>query len=466
MSTTLKIIFALLSILIFSVSLDGGFFWDNVVFGYKMGNHLYEHGLFAFNFPDKFDPGHPSFLAFILACGWKIFGKTLFTSHLVLLPFVYGLFIQVHEFVKHYIQNTTPLFLGILFILLDPTLDAQLVLISPEVIQVFFSLLAINGILKNKPYLKIIGLFFLGIVTYRGMLLFSGIALFDFLRHLFIQEKTVKSFFRKQNILHYTISALPAILFVIWRLSVKGWLQTHPNSPWESLWHFVTLKEFLRNIIVLGHRYLDFGRIGVLIFLIVSFILKKKALLTSQNKELFLLAICSVIAIITVSLLAVNPFGHRYFIMSYIAFALLAFLILQTYSKNKKTFIYTILALILVSGNFWVYPKTVAQGWDASLAHMPYFNLRKQAIQYLDNNRISIQNTVTFFPAAGKIESVDLSGDTRTFENDFTGTEPFVLYSNVFNLEDKEYDLLEKNYILEKEFSKGQVHVQLLKLKD
>ena len=51
---------------------DGGFFWDNTIFGYQMGNHLYNNGLFNFNFPDSFDPGHPPFLALLLATPFYI----------------------------------------------------------------------------------------------------------------------------------------------------------------------------------------------------------------------------------------------------------------------------------------------------------------------------------------------------------------------------------------------------------
>ena len=75
-----------LSIILFWFSLNQGFFWDNITFGYLMGNHLFENGLLSLNIPDSFDPGHPPLLAFILAASWKIFGRSLLASHLILLP--------------------------------------------------------------------------------------------------------------------------------------------------------------------------------------------------------------------------------------------------------------------------------------------------------------------------------------------------------------------------------------------
>lgn len=77
--------------IIFSLSYNIGFFWDNTLLCSKLGHYLYNKGLFNFNFPDSFDPGHPPAIAFIQALGWKLLGKTLFVSHLIMLPFLFGL---------------------------------------------------------------------------------------------------------------------------------------------------------------------------------------------------------------------------------------------------------------------------------------------------------------------------------------------------------------------------------------
>jgi len=458
------LLFLAISSFIFVCSLNEGFFWDNITFGYKMGLHLYENGLFHFNFPDSFDPGHPPFLAFIQASAWRLFGKTLFVSHVVLLPFIYGLLVQLHIFVKQYTNNKSTTLFAFILLLAEPTLAAQFVLIGPEIIQLFFFFLALNNILRKKNLLKTIGLFFLGIVSFRGMLLFAGIFLFDILRHLLFQKKTIIQFLSQKNLLTYFTGAIPAFAFIFWRLTVKGWLQTHPNSPWKSLWHFVNFPEFLRNLLVLGQRYVDFGRIAIFIFIIYILATNKNLFFKERNKELFLLAICSVLPIIIISLLAVNPFGHRYFIVSYLTFFLIAYRFIQSLNRNKKT-IYIILIGCLIGGNFWVYPEKISQGWDASLAHMPYFELRSKAIGFLDSENIRIDRVTTFFPNTGKIDIVDLSGDLRVFQSTFTGDQPYLFYSNVYNLEDKEYDWIENNYTLLKQFSSGQIRIEILKHK-
>ena len=52
------------------------------------------------------------------------------------------------------------------------------------------------------------------------------------------------------------------------------------------------------------------------------------------------------------------------------------------------------------------------------------------------------------------------NGDTRSFI-DFTGNEPYVFYSNVFNLSDEDYELLHRNYVLLQSYSQLGVRVEL-----
>ena len=440
---------------------DGGFFWDNTIFGYQMGNHLYNNGLFNFNFPDSFDPGHPPFLAILLATSWKLLGRTLLVSHAVLLPFIYGVFVQIYLFSKNYTLKPQHTFLAFILLIADPTLDAQLILIGPEVIHIFFFFLTINAIIKDNSKLKTIGLFFLGIVSFRGMLLVSGIVLFEVSRHIWIYKKSFISFFSKKNISTYTIGALPAIAYVIWRLATKGWLQTNPNSTYSVYWHYVNLSDFGRNIIVLIHRYADFGRVAIYLFIGYMLISQKESLSNKKDQELLLLGITSVITIIIISLLATNPFGHRYFIVSFMAFSMLAYRLLLNINRKKN---YIILLTFLITGNLWIYPEKISQGWDASLAHIPYFNLRTKAISYLNSEHIEISNTATFSPNHGYVDQTDLSGNMNQFST-FTGEQAFVFYSNVFNLSDEDYISLEKDYKLIKRFSKGSVYIDVLKLK-
>ncbi len=211
----------------------------------------------------------------------------------------------------------------------------------------------------------------------------------------------------------------------------------------------------------MGHRYADFGRIFILIFLCNSLIKFRKVIFTKKVKQLLLLAITSVAMIAITSLIATNTMGHRYFIVSFLTLALLAFYVINKYYKRKST-IYALLFLGLLSGNLWIYPRDIAQGWDASLAHLPYHSLRTEAIDYLDRNEIALEDTASFFPNAISLDKVDLSGDERAFLT-FDGNNPYLCYSNVYNLTDEEYEIIDNNYTIIKKFEKARVHIYIYK---
>lgn len=435
-------------------------FWDNVLFASKMGNQLYTHSIFDWTIPDSFDPGHPPFLGFLLAIFWKLFGYKLWVSHLLMLPFIIGLLYQLYHFSSYYIQDKKLLFLGFLLVLADPTLATSFVLVNPEIMILFFFFLTVNGILKQNYYLKFIGFFFLSIISYRSMLLCAGIFLFDILNQLYINKQKLKAIINFKFLFFYFLASVPAFVFVAWRMVTKGWLQTHPNSPWVGLWHFASLKIFFKNCIILIWRYIDFGRIFIFLFLLVSFVLYGKKIINSKKiKQLLLLAISSVFLIIVISLFATNTFGHRYFIVSYISFTLLSFVILLEFYKSKR-FIFMLLFLGLLSGNLWVYPKKISQGWDATLAHIPYYSLRLEGIKYLDAHHIKIADVASFFPNLTTLNNINLSGDTRSFSK-FDGKNKYVFYATVYNISDEDLNKLSENYTILKEFNKLNINVTI-----
>lgn len=444
--------FILLGVCIFFISKNYGMFWDNVLFASKMGNQLFEHSIFNWNIPIEFDPGHPPFLGFLLAISWKILGHKLWVSHLLMLPFTIGTFYQLYKFVSYFINEKKYQIAAFLLIVIDPTLSTQFVLVNPEVIIIFFFFLALNGLLFNHKWMQFIGLFFLSIISYRGMMLLGGFFLFDVLNRSFIKKEKLKSILNIKFLFFYFLGSLPGIVFVAWRLLTKGWLQTHPNSPWATLWQIATPKIFIKNLITLIHRYLDFGRIFIILFIIISiFIFGRKILKSTKNKQLLLLSIASVIFVIIAVLMATNAFGHRYFIVSYCCINLLAFSIIKEFYTTKKI-IYILLFIGLITGNFWIYPKSISQGWDATLAHVPYHSLRTKAIHYLDDEKINISDVGSFFPNYSTLDLIDLSGNQRAFAK-FTGKNKYAFCATVYNLSDDELDLLSKNYTILKEFN-------------
>lgn len=460
-NTFIFVSFLFISLLIFAFSYNFGIFWDNVLFVSKVGKHLYENSVFNWMIPDSFDSGHPPTLGFLNAIFWKLLGKELWVSHLIMVPFTFGLFFQVHQLISFYVKDKLSVILGLILIFADPTLAAQLVIVNPELIQLFFFFLAINSVLRNNHYLKVVALFFLSIISLRSMMLCGGVFLFEIINSYAIEKQKLKSILNYKFILSYLIGSIPGLLFIGLHYLDKGWIMSHPNSPWDAHHQLVSISGFFNNLVILCHRFLDFGRIFIFIFILFSLFKFKKVMHNKNNLQLLLLAVTSVIIVIAASLLKTNPFGHRYFIASYIFLILFSFIILQNYYKNKRL-IYTLLLVGLLSGNLWIYPRSIAQGWDASLAHLPYHSLRIEAIKYLDANDIRIEETASFFPNASTLDNVDLSGDMRQFE-EYNGINEYLFYSNVFNLNDETYENIDTNYTIIKKFKKLGIHIYIYK---
>lgn len=458
------IIITIFCVMILLLSKDIGFFWDNVLLSSIMGNYLYNNGLFHINFPIAFDPGHPPLMAFIQALSWKLLGKHLFVSHFITMPFLFGFIWQLHNFITYFTNNKKHQIIAIIVVLCDPTILAQLFFVGQELPQMFLFLLATNQLLQGKYVLKAFALFFLGICSLRGMMLCGGFLLVEIFFYTIIQH-SFKTIFNKKNIAAYCFGSSAAIAFIIWRLVTKGWIQTHEGSPWEDLWHIANLKTLILNVVILTHRLLDFGRIAVMCFLVIAglYWYKNKLKINHHIKLLLSLSILSTCMITIVSLAATNTIAHRYFAISYIFFELLALYILNSFTHNKKI-ILGVLTICLATGNLWHYPPKIAQGWDASLRGLPYFDLRNKAIAYLDESQIKIEAVGTFFPNNFSIDAVSVNGDTRKL-NDFDSTSEYVLYSNVYNLNNDQYKLLEQRFILAKRFEHFGIYVDVLKRK-
>jgi hypothetical protein len=87
-----NLLFIFFGLCVFFVSNTNGMFWDNVLFASKMSNHLYLNSILDWTVHDQFDPSHPSFLGFPLAISWKILGHKLWVAHLLMVPFIIGVF--------------------------------------------------------------------------------------------------------------------------------------------------------------------------------------------------------------------------------------------------------------------------------------------------------------------------------------------------------------------------------------
>lgn len=155
-----------------------------------------------------------------------------------------------------------------------------------------------------------------------------------------------------------------------------------------------------------------------------------------------------------------NLSAHRYFLPVFLAFHFVVFqwVVSARFSDLKKHLLLAATVASLVAGNFWRYPVGISTGWDATLAHLPYHDLRREMLDFLDAERIDLQTVGTAFPNINTLENTDLNGERRSFaEADFDRSE-FILWSNVFNdFSREDFERLEAEWQPVKKLERGGV---------
>jgi hypothetical protein len=213
---------------------------------------------------------------------------------------------------------------------------------------------------------------------------------------------------------------------------------------------------------------IDFGRIfyWLLAIYFVVLILKKKIIIDYNIKLLTVLFIISFLVYSPVMLIYKVLNGHRYIITLFIIFTVLISYLLfeKTSRKYTKYAIFSILLAGLLSGNFWVYPDHIAKGWDATLAHIPYYVIRPKMIQFIDDQNIPIDSIGTEVPNDVNLKYIDLSDDNRKFPRKNFQKHNYILYSNIYNMfTDEELTELREKWEIIKEYKLIQVRMTLYK---
>jgi hypothetical protein len=200
---------------------------------------------------------------------------------------------------------------------------------------------------------------------------------------------------------------------------------------------------------------LDFGRVFVwlgIVFISIG-IIKKKLVINKKSKDLGILFVCLCLVLLPGMLLHKGLLAHRYLLPLFVILNLFLFYCFFGISAQKNTELrrfFIIIILGLFAGNLWMYPKSISQGWDASLAHLPYYDLRNEMISFIDENEIPFSSIGTAFPDIGPMKFKDLSENLEGFREKNLSASPYILYSNIMNdYTDQEIDILGSIYYTE-----------------
>ncbi len=407
------------------------FFWDTLLTSTNT-QWFFSNGYGNFIPPNEYDAGHPPLFYIYLSLWWKLLGKSLLVSHFAMLPF---LWLMVYQFIKiatYFLNHYNYIMIATLFFCLEPTILSQSTLVSYDIVLLAFYLSALRGILFNKRTLLAISLIVLSLTSIRGT-----ISIFALLTtELFLSKVGVKTFSKK-----YLIAYLPSILLtILWHLYhyvQVDWMLFSPSSKWEDQRVIVGIELLLKNILIIGRNLFDYGRIGLWLVLIamMSFSFLKKVPLQKNEKALLICFLCPIIIFALAFIPFSNPIGHRYFLIVYALLIICCVHFIALKAMKFLQILLVIIGILLFSGNFWVYNK-ISNGWDSTMAHIPYFSVQKKMEAFINENNIPKKEIASKFPLNVSRQQTHLIDDfskPQFLEEGKINTQSYVLYSNISN---------------------------------
>ncbi|MBK7223087.1 MAG: hypothetical protein IPH94_17750 [Saprospiraceae bacterium] len=200
---------------------------------------------------------------------------------------------------------------------------------------------------------------------------------------------------------------------------------------------------------IIGWRLADFGRWMVGAILLAGWLKWWPTIRDDGTlKRLFYLLAFLSLFLLPSMVLHTGLSGHRYLLPIILVLLMIAVRwIFLTQNVRFQFIIISLLGLSLLTGHCWIYPKGIAQGWDASLAHWPYFELRSQMNQYMDQNKIDISEVGCSFPNLAEQKYLDLSPSTVKHANKDLLHNSYFLYSNLYNdVSTEDFQMLENDF--------------------
>lgn len=441
---------------------DHVFFWDTIQLGSKHAHWYFDNQFAHFLLPPAIDSGHPPTFGMYIASLWLLFGKSLAVSHFAMLPFTLMSIFLLHQIGNYFLGMRNGLWL-VTLMCVDPTFAAQSLLVSPDVMLFTFFLLGLYAVLKNKVGWLMIACIGLAAVSMRGMMVV--VVLFIF-KVVFDTNRPFKLTFLLKQIAPFVPSGLVAASFLAYHYWQTGWIGYHEDSPWAASFERVDLGGLVKNIALLGWRLLDFGRVFVVLTALML-LFQQWRLNNGFTKQLKLLLTLNAIALLILCptlLIYKGLLGHRYLLPIFFLNHLLCLYLIFQQKKNWQLGLYAMLFAGLLTGDFWIYPKQVAQGWDATLAHLPYYNLRSEMIQYIEQENIEFGQVGTAFPAIGERKFKELNDLEIGFARVDLAKDKYVFYASVMNdFSDEMLEILEEDWLVVKEIRKGGIEVILYK---
>lgn len=441
-------------------------FWDAKSKFLRAG-WLYDENFKQLVVPTEYNSGHPPLWIWSIAIFWKILGKSIWSARLLLLIVNVGVFYQVIMLFKKTIISKAPaLLLMLLFI--EPTLIAQTTSLNNDMLLLFFTLLALNSLLKNNWIWYAIGITGLLFTNLRGI--YISIALI-FIHMLYIRYSIIES--KRKLYYSYGVALSIFVTFLIYQYQELGWILITKNESYSQHRESTTVFNAFKNSIAFVKNLLEYGRFVIWIPLL--FLLFKHYKVNKKVGKQILVSLIPLFLFLCIFFIGMvpfsNPMGPRYLMICNLLAILLFFNLLyaSAYTLRKKRITMYVVVIAFITGHFWIYPATIAQGWDSSLAHLRYFNLENKMLEYIKEENIPSNTVGTNLPMHDRwiaYAKEKPSKDSNFASPDLTENN-YYLFSNIENkTQDEDILELKNEWEVVKEYSSMGVYLVLYKHQD
>ena len=462
MKSKLVLLFALLFYVVltfFSSSIP--FFWDNTIYS-ELSSHYYFNGYKTIIAPSALDLRGFYFYQLYMSFVWKLFGRTLFVSHLAILPFLFGIVFEFYKAAKYFLsEKTIPI--AIILLLIEPTFNTQSILMGYDIIPLYFFMVSINLLLQQKFKLLYFSLLLIALSNFRGLFLVASIFIIQQLQ--FYKEH---KFFQIKLIIYYLPATVAIIIWALFHKINTGWYFFSPMYEYDDE-KTNSLIMMIKQLGFISWKLIDFGRIILWLITIIGwYILSRHIKITDKFKLLLYLLFIPLMVTSTLMAAISNPIGHRYFMFTYLILIIATCNIIEQL-KSKKIFIASvcIVFISLLTGNFWLYPERFGNGWDSSLKVLPYFNLKNEMDRFIVENKITPSDVGTQFPLIADKQFSHLTDSSFHYTNVWRGplsTYKYYLQTNVINTDiPEQIEDVKRNWTVIKDLKQGLVYLTLYK---
>jgi len=420
-------------ILEFILLKDLPFFWDGISKAYR-ADWIYTNHFSSLIVPTEINSGHPPLWITLIALFWTLFGKTVWAARLLLLLINLGTFYQLFLLCKKsFVPSVSLMFF--LLVAIDPTLIAQTTILNNDMLLLFFILLGLNSLLTHNWGWYTLAMTGLLLTNLRGIYCVISFGAIHFLwvryAELAYDRKMLRAYFT---------GCVVFIGFLFVQYSELGWILISKNENYAAHREIVGFARVVKNAAAYIKDLLDFGRIFLWIslglMLPVVFMNKKRQLSKSSKRIFLALTVFTVVFFFGFVPLS-NPMAPRYLIICFIL-ACILFINLLFSSRLRESLRKGLVALIVlafITGHFWIYPATISQGWDSSLAYLNYFSEEQKMLTYISEENIPNDEIGTHLPLNSK--HMATLGATEKFDPYFAvpdlNTNKYFLFSNIEN---------------------------------